>query len=89
MLENSEKKVQKIPLKPHGTGILRFQVLNCLVETDSWLSVTDIEKWLRKNKGIRHCRQTLYQALYEINTGFENIELLSRRVWPTRQSVQI
>jgi hypothetical protein len=74
-----EKKVVKNPRKPFGNGILRYQILNCLAVMDCWMGVADIEGWLRKQKGVRHNRHTIYQSLYEINIAFDNIELLCRR----------
>lgn len=80
MAEKSPKKFFKKPLKPHGTGILRFQVLNCLFEAGVPIRVFDIAARLRK-KGIRHSLPTIYQAVYEIPMALDNIELNSVTIY--------
>lgn len=80
MQEKNGKKVLKIPKKPNGVGILRYQVLNCLMMAGVPLRVCDIAGTLKK-KGTRHSIPTIYQALYEIPLAMENMELHSVTIY--------
>ena len=74
------EKIFKKPEEPHGTGIMRLQVLNILFSATEPLTISQILQRLT----IKPSTKCLYQMVYEIGYAFTGLELWSITCRATR-----